>query len=109
MTRKTNLPTYLTLEEAADMLAVSVKTIRRRIARAACPATGAVGSRSECVSTSSKPPSGASPRSGRNGIYGHVVDTNAEMRTASEACFRRSEAVWVAVGDTGFEPVTSSV
>lgn len=37
MTRKTDLPTYLTLEEAADMLAVSVKTIRRRISEGSLP------------------------------------------------------------------------
>jgi excisionase family DNA binding protein len=32
MTSHGNLPTYLSLEEAAEMLSLSIKTIRRRIA-----------------------------------------------------------------------------
>ena len=38
MTRKTELPTYVSLEEAAEMMSLSTCTIRRRISDGTIPA-----------------------------------------------------------------------
>ncbi len=38
MTRKTELPTYVSLEEAAEMMSLSTRTIRRRISDGTIPA-----------------------------------------------------------------------
>ena len=38
MATKTSLPVYLSLEEAAEVMSLSVKTIRRRIADGTIPA-----------------------------------------------------------------------
>ncbi|MGK2854573.1 MAG: helix-turn-helix transcriptional regulator, partial [Microbacteriaceae bacterium] len=38
MTRKTELPTYLSLEEAAEMMSLSTRTMRRRISDGTIPA-----------------------------------------------------------------------
>jgi excisionase family DNA binding protein len=37
MSQNKNLPTYLSLDEAAEMLSVSVKTLRRRISEGSLP------------------------------------------------------------------------
>jgi hypothetical protein len=50
------LPTYLSLEEAAAVMSLSVKTIRRRIADGTIPPTNAGDAPSGSASTSSKPP-----------------------------------------------------
>ncbi len=38
MTRKTELPTYLSLEEATEIMSLSTRTIRRRISDGSIPA-----------------------------------------------------------------------
>lgn len=38
MTKRTDLPVYLSLTEAADVMSMSVKTIRRRITEGTIPA-----------------------------------------------------------------------
>lgn len=38
MERKKNLPTYISIEEAADVMSVSTQTIRRRISDGTIPA-----------------------------------------------------------------------
>ena len=40
MTRKRDLPVYVSLEEAADIMSLSTRTIRRRISDGVCPRFG---------------------------------------------------------------------
>jgi len=53
MTAK-KLPIYLSLDEAAEIMSLSTKTIKRRIATAPSPPTNAANTPSESASTTSK-------------------------------------------------------
>lgn len=72
------LPVYLSLDQAADVMSLSTRTIRRRIADGTIPPTSAAGVPSGSASMTSKPPSAASPRPGGDPTMSEGSDSTDE-------------------------------